>query len=218
MFVFKDTLNFVKNVGGLMDYNKIGNFIAIERKAKQLTQAKLAEQLFVSEKTISKWENGKGIPDTNFLPKLCEIFGVSINELLNGERINSENYTNKAEQTLLELQIAKEENDKRLLTLEMVIGVLSIIILLSLTFVASFLEMQTWIRICLIVFAFAVAMVGIGFALKIEQIAGYYVCKKCGHKYIPTYNQVFFAMHVGRTRFMKCPKCEKHSWNQKVIK
>lgn len=67
-----------------MDYNKIGAFIATERKAKKLTQTKLAEKLFISEKTISKWENGNGIPDTNTLPKLCEIFEVSLNELLNG--------------------------------------------------------------------------------------------------------------------------------------
>ena len=74
-----------------MDYNKIGNFIATERKAKKLTQAKLAEKIFVSEKTVSKWENGKGIPDTNSLPKLCEIFNISLNELLSGERLLKEN-------------------------------------------------------------------------------------------------------------------------------
>ena len=71
-----------------MDYNKIGKFIAAERKAQKLTQAKLAEKLFISEKTISKWENGNGIPDTNSLPKLCKIFNVSLNELLNGERMS----------------------------------------------------------------------------------------------------------------------------------
>ena len=80
-----------------MNYNKIGAFILNERKAKNLTQAKLAEKLFVSEKTISKWENGNGIPDTNSLPKLCEIFGVSLNELLNGCRMNNEEYINSAE-------------------------------------------------------------------------------------------------------------------------
>ena len=69
-----------------MDYNKIGEFIAKERKSKKMTQAKLAEKLFVSEKTISKWEQGKGVPDTENLPKLCEIFGVTLNELLAGER------------------------------------------------------------------------------------------------------------------------------------
>ena len=114
-----------------MDYNNIGNFIANERKTKKLTQAKLAEKLFVSEKTISKWENGKGIPDTTLLPKLCEIFEISINELLNGERFSSENYIEKAEEKLWELKKLKEEGDKRLLSMEIVIGFLSVVFLLS---------------------------------------------------------------------------------------
>ena len=201
-----------------MDYNKIGNFIMIERKAKKLTQAKLAEKLFVSEKTISKWENGNGVPDTNILPKLCEIFDVSINELLNGERFSRDSYINKAEEKLLELQKVKEEGDKKLLSMEIVIGVLSLIILLSLTFIASFLEMETWLRVLIVTFAFVTAIIGVGFALKIEQIAGYYVCKKCNHKYVPSYRQVFFAPHINRTRYMKCPHCKQRCWHKKVIK
>ena len=201
-----------------MDFIKIGKFIMNERKANNLTQSKLAKMLFVSEKTISKWENGNGVPDTTILPKLCEIFDFSLNELLNGERISKDNYINKAEEKLLEFQKLKEENDKKLLSIEIIIGILSITILLSLTFIASFLEMKTWLRITLIVFAFIVSMIGIGFALKIEQIAGYYVCKKCSKLYIPTYNQVLFAPHINRTRFMKCPHCKKHSWHKKVLK
>ena len=84
-----------------MNYNKIGEFIAKERKDKKLTQAKLAELIFVSEKTISKWENGNGIPDTNSLPKLCEVLGVSITELLNGEKIVESNENKKSEQIAL---------------------------------------------------------------------------------------------------------------------
>ena len=201
-----------------MDYNKIGNFLMNERKAKKLTQAKLAEKLFVSEKTISKWENGKGVPDTNCLPKLCEIFNVSLNELLSGERISSENYVDIAEEKLLEFQKTKEENDKRLLLMEIVIGLLSITILLSLTFVASFFDMAIWLRIIIIIFALATSLIGIGFALKIEQVAGYYVCKKCQNKYVPTYNQVFWSLHINRTRYMKCPRCNQKSWHGKVIK
>ena len=201
-----------------MDYNKIGDFITAERKAKKLTQAKLAEKLFVSEKTVSKWENGKGIPDTDTLPKLCEVFGVSINELLNGARISSESYAARAEEKILELQKQKEDGDKRLLAMEIVIGVLSVIIILSFTLIASYLEMATWLRIVLIVFGFVIGLIGVGFALMIEQVAGYYVCNKCQHKYVPTYKQVLFAMHNGRTRYMKCPKCKQKSWNRKVVK
>lgn len=201
-----------------MDYSKIGNFIMAERKAKQLTQAKLAEKLFVSEKTISKWENGKGIPDTDVLPKLCEVFEISINELLNGERIPKEEYTVKAEDKLLEMQKVKQECDKRLLSMEIVIGLLSVILLFSLVTVASYLEMENWLKIVIIVFAFVVAFVGFCFALRIEQVAGYYACKKCNHKYVPTYNQVLFAMHVGRMRYMKCPNCKQKSWQNKIVK
>lgn len=201
-----------------MDYNKIGNFILNERKAKKLTQAKLAEKLFVSEKTVSKWENGKGIPDTNILPKLCEIFEISLNELLNGERIISEKYIDKAEEKLFELQKAKEECDKRMLSMEIVVGALSVIILISLTFIASFLEMKNWAKILLIAFGIVTALTGICFAVKIEQIAGYYICKRCNHKYVPTYKQVLWAPHINRKRYMKCPCCKKNSWQKKVLK
>jgi len=201
-----------------MDYNKIGNFIMSERKAKKLTQAKLAEKLFVSEKTISKWEKGNGIPDTNTLPKLCEIFGVSINELLNGERILKENYMKKAEEKFLDVKKEKEENDKRLLTMEIVISIYSIVFMFSLIFIAILLEMQTWLKIILISFAIIQFLIVMFIALRIEQKAGLYECAKCHHKYVPTYKQVFYSMHVNRTRYMKCPHCGKKSWNKKVIK
>lgn len=201
-----------------MDYKKIGNFILEERKAKNLTQAKLAEKLFISEKTISKWENGNGIPDTESLPKICEILGISINELLSGERLSNADYKIKAEEKMLELRKLKEEHDKKMLFLETVIGVLSVIILLSLTFIAAYIEMAEWIKITMIVFAFVVSIAGFFIALRIEQVAGYYECSICGDKHVPTYLQVLFAPHFGRTRLMKCPNCKKISFQKKVIK
>ena len=203
-----------------MDYDKIGNFILEQRKSKKLTQAKLAEKLFVSEKTVSKWENGKGIPDTNILPKLCEILGVGINELLNGEKIATENYENKAESTLLELQTAKQKSDKRLLCVEIVICVVSLLFFLTIMFSSIMLCKQGYVAIGIttMVIGFIVFIVAMSFAIYIEQVAGFYVCKHCNHKYVPNYFQVYMAMHNGRTRFMKCPKCKKWSWNKKTIK
>jgi DNA-directed RNA polymerase subunit RPC12/RpoP len=64
---------------------------------------------------------------------------------------------------------------------------------------------------------FIPAFVGFFFAVRIEQVAGYYACKKCGHKYVPTYKAVNLSMHMGRTRYMKCPKCGEKSWQKKVI-
>ena len=201
-----------------MDYGKIGNFIAEERKAKKLTQAKLAEKLSVSEKTVSKWENGRGIPDTENLPKLCKIFDISINEILNGERFSSEDYKLKAEEKLLELQRQKSEGDKRLLNMEIVIAVICLTFYLPILLLAAFLNMPVWLKITLIVGGFIVFIVAMLFAIRIEQKAGYYLCEKCNHKYVPKFNQVLWSMHVNRTRYMKCPNCKKRSWQKKVVK
>ena len=149
--------------------------------------------------------------------ELCKELEISVNELLSGEMIKMEDYDKKAEENLLEMKKQKEEADKRMLKLEFVIGYLSSITFMVLIFIASFIEMQTWIRIALIIFGVITFIVGMHYCLKIEQTAGYYECSKCHHKYIPTYSSVFLSMHFGRTRFMKCPKCGKNSWNKKVI-
>ena len=125
---------------------------------------------------------------------------------------------NKAEEKLLSIQKEKEESDKRLLTSEIVLGLIGSLFLFSLVFIAAFTEMETWIRVLLIVFGFAVFLAAMFFGLRIEQKAGYYVCKKCNHKHIPSYEQVLWAPHVNRTRYMKCPNCGKKSWQKKVIK
>lgn len=204
-----------------MNYNKIGEFIMAERKAKKLTQAKLAEKLFVSEKTISKWEHGKGLPDTNILPKLCEIFGISINELLNGERISSENYVIKAEEALLTLQQSKADSDKRLLNAEIVLGGITTIsfVLIFLASLYAIFELNLLVvPIISIVIAVAIFIVGTTFCLYIEQRAGYYLCKKCNHTHVPSFRQTLFSPHINRTRYMKCPHCKQRSWQKKTIK
>ena len=200
-----------------MDQIKIGKFIAERRKKNNLTQMQLAEKLNITDRAISKWENGKAMPDSGVMLELCNELKITVNELLSGEMIEMNNYNEIVEKNLLDMVKQKEESDKRLLSMEIVIGVLSIIILLSSTFAASFFEMENWIRILLIVGGFIPAIIGMLFGLKIEQTAGYYECAKCNHKYVPTYSSVLWAMHINRTRYMKCPKCGKRSWQKKVI-
>ena len=122
------------------------------------------------------------------------------------------------EQNLLEMIKQKEDADKRLLSLEIFIGFVVTINLLSLVFVSSFLQMADWLRILLIALGFIPFLIGIAYALKIEQTAGYYECAKCGHRYVPTYKSVFLSMHVSRTRYMRCPRCNKKSWQKKVLR
>ena len=68
-----------------MNQSTIGSYIAQKRRAKNLTQEQLAEKLGVSNKTISKWENGKCMPDYSIIQKLCDALGVTLPELMDGE-------------------------------------------------------------------------------------------------------------------------------------
>lgn len=99
---------------------------------------------------------------------------------------------------------------------ENVIGFSSTISFLILIFVTSFLVKNNTAKIVLFILAFVLLIIGVSFALKIETETGYYECQKCHHKYIPSYQQVYFAMHYGRTRYMKCPHCQKRSWQKKI--
>lgn len=84
-----------------MDQKKIGKFIADERKLKKITQLELAEMLGVSDRAISNWENGKNMPDLSLFKPLCDILGISINELMSGERLNDDEYNDKLEENFI---------------------------------------------------------------------------------------------------------------------
>ena len=131
-----------------MDQVKIGKFIAECRKKNNLTQMQLAEKLNVTDRAVSKWENGKAMPDSSIMLDLCCVLKINVNDLLNGEVVTMENYSEKLEQSLLEMVKQKEEADKRLLSLEIFIGVLVSAILLSLVFVASYVQMVIGLEFC----------------------------------------------------------------------
>ena len=200
-----------------MDQVKIGKFIAQRRRQVNLTQMQLAEKLNITDRAVSKWETGKAMPDTSIMLPLCHILNISVNDLLSGEVVTMEHYNQELENHLLEMAKQKEEADKKLLHLEILIGIFSIIILLGFVFSAALVPMADWLRIVLIVVGFAISMVGICYAVKIEQTAGYYECAKCAHRYVPTYKSVFMAAHVNRTRYMRCPACGEKSWQKKVL-
>ena len=200
-----------------MDQVKIGKFIAACRKKANLTQMQLAEILNITDRAVSKWETGKAMPDSSIMLALCGILNISVNDLLSGEIVSVDNYNKELENNLLEMIKQKEQADKRLLILEIFIGVVVSVLLFALIFVAAFVQMKNGMRVALIVLGITLFSIGIGYAMRIEQTAGYYACAKCGHRYIPTYGRVFLAMHVNRTRYMKCPQCHQWSWQKKVL-
>ena len=200
-----------------MDQIKIGKFIAQCRKKENLTQMQLAEKLGITDRAISKWETGKTLPDSSIMLELCGILGITVNDLLSGEVVTMDNYKKEMDNTLLEMVKQKEDADKRLLKLEIVLGIIAILPLIAAALIASIVPMEEWKGGLFVGLSLLPLLIATPFALKIEQKAGYYACKECGHRYVPKYENVFFAMHVHTTRYMRCPKCGKRSWQKKVL-
>ena len=201
-----------------MDQLKIGKFIAECRKQKGLTQMQLSEKLGITDKAISKWERGISMPDASIMLEVCGILGISVNELLSGEKINMENNDQKNEQLLLDMAKELERKNKTIWNAMWVIMTVSLIGLIGgLALIAFFIPEGPWMLVAILALC-ALFLVPCFYALKLEVSVGAYKCKNCGHEIVPTYAQALNAMHRGTTRYLKCPKCNKRTWCKKVIK
>lgn len=153
-----------------MDQELTGKFIAQLRKEKNLTQKELADRLGISDKTVSKWETGNGMPDVSLLQPLCEELSVNLNELLSGERLSDESYSGKAEENMMnlakEVQEGKADRKKAGMT-GFICGILVFLLFIEFAIISvtgvgginSFLDFPTLIMI-------------VGLVLGIELIAG----------------------------------------------
>jgi transcriptional regulator with XRE-family HTH domain/DNA-directed RNA polymerase subunit RPC12/RpoP len=201
-----------------MDQLKIGKFIADCRKQKNLTQMQLAEKLGITDKAISKWERGIAMPDTSIMLELCDILGISVNELLSGERIEMENNNQKNEQLLLDMAKELERKNKTIWRAMWAIMTVSIIGLLGgLTLINIFMPEGPWMLVAILTLC-VIFLIPCFYALKLEVSVGAYKCKNCGYEIVPTYKEALNAMHMGTTRYLKCPNCNKRTWCKKVLK
>ena len=200
-----------------MDQIKIGKFIAESRKKQNLTQGQLAEKLCITDRAVSKWENGRAMPDSSLMLELCSILKISVNDLLSGEVISMESNNQKNEQLLLDMAKELERKNKMIWTSMWAIMIVSMTVLLAGIFLAAFLipegvwQLVTVLAICI------VFLIPCFYALKLEVSVGAYKCKNCGHEIVPTYKEALNAMHRGTTRHLKCPKCNKRTWCKKVL-
>ena len=201
-----------------MDQTKIGKFIAACRKKENLTQMQLAEKMNITDRAVSKWETGKAMPDSSIMLALCDVLKITVNDLLSGEVVSMENYNKELENNLLEMVRQKEEADKRLLKLEIVLGTIAVLPLIAAAVIVSIVPMEEWKGGLLVGLSLVPLLIATPFAIKIEQKAGYYECQKCGHRHVPPYSSVFLAVHIQRTRYMRCPKCGERSWQKKVLR
>ena len=201
-----------------MNQVKIGKFIAEERKRKKYTQRQLAEILGISDKTVSKWECGNGFPEISLLLPLCEELDINVNELLSGERLSEVDYKKKAEENMVDFIQEKEENKKKI-WLSSLTGIIATISFITLILVVCMYTdvMSLPVKITLVGIACAIFAVGVYVAMQGERTIGYYKCRNCGEKFIPTFRSYTMAAHMLTTRRLKCPCCGTKSWCKKVL-
>ena len=202
-----------------MDQEKIGKFISSCRKEAGLTQAALADKLGITDRAVSKWETGKSLPDASIMIELCNLLGITVNELLTGEHITMDDYKTKAEENLIEMRKKVEQRDKLLLTVE------KIMIAVAIPFYAAMIIIGAYVcksgniplGIALIVMAVVLVAVLACVGLRIEHDAGYYECPNCGERYVPTMKEVVMAAHMGTSRKLTCPHCGQKGYHKKVL-
>lgn len=191
-----------------MDQIRIGKFIAESRKSRNLTQRQLADALSISDKTISKWECGKGLPEVSLMLPLCAALDITVNDLLSGEKVSSTDYQKKAEGNMINLMKENEENRKRM-ALSIITGVITIIAVCALIVIASFIDLPAIVRIILIVLSVVVAVAGIAVAVMLDIEAGYFECPYCKELFVPSMDEYIKGYHTFTKRRLTCPKCGK---------
>ena len=201
-----------------MNLEKIGKFIATKRKEKKLTQETLAQKLNITDKAVSKWERGLSLPDASIMLELCSILGINVNELLSGEMIKEEKYSEKSEKLLIDLKKLDEEKNKKILLTMLVLMITSVIFYIGIILIAVTSLKKGPILATVIIASTTLLIIVAFFALKLEQKSGYYECKMCKYQFIPTYKEMLITGNCLTRRYLKCPKCNKKSWAKKVMR
>ena len=189
-----------------MEPTRIGRFIAERRKALGLTQRQLAEQISVSDKAVSKWETGRGLPDVLLMPPLCAVLGITVNDLLSGERVGEGDYRKKAEENMMELMRENAENRQRLLQ-SIACGGVTVVAVCALVALAAFLPLPALARVALLLLAMATAVVGIWAAATLGARAGWFECPHWGELFAPAMAGYVKGRHTFTRRRLTCPHC-----------
>ncbi len=124
----------------------------------------------------------------------------------------------KIQELLEEMARKEEEHNKRLMLAMWTIMAISLVAFLFVTILTATLLPEGPVQLAVILASVVLLLISCFITLKFEVDAGYYKCKECDHKFVPTYKQVLYAMHIGTTRHLKCPECGKKTWCKKVLK
>lgn len=200
-----------------MDQKQIGKFIAERRRAQNLTQRQLADALSISDKTISKWECGNGLPEVSLMLPLCEKLDINVNELLSGECLSETQYFEKAENNMLDL-MKDRTSAKTKVIVTAVSTTITILSVLALIFIVGFVEMPVGVRILQVVLAMAILFADLAVTLLIAVSTEIYECAACGKKFVPTLSAYLWGLHTMKRRKLKCPHCGKRCWDKSYLR
>ena len=200
-----------------MDQIKIGKFISECRKNKNMTQAQLAEKLNITDRAVSKWEHGKAMPDSSIMLELCELLDITVNDLLYGEKVSSENYAKKLQDRLMETLAMREKAEFALWRLCIAVEIIMVLAMIT-VYVYDYFVFTWWslgvvitwwiINICAFLLFFKYS----------RQAVGHCRCEKCGTVYLPTAKAWFWTTGSSLQKIrMRCPHCKKRTWHKKVI-
>ncbi len=200
-----------------MDQKQIGKFIAERRRAQNLTQRQLADALSISDKTISKWECGNGLPEVSLMLPLCEKLDINVNELLSGECLSETQYFEKAEDNMLNL-MKDRTSAKTKVIVTAVSATITILSVLALILIVGFVEMPVGVRILQVVLATAILLADLAVTLLIAVSTEIYECAACGKKFVPTLSAYLWGLHTMKRRKLKCPHCGKRCWDKSCLR
>ena len=199
-----------------MDQIRTGKFIRRLRTERGWTQSAFAGRLGVSEKTVSKWETGRGLPEVSLMLPVCELLGITVNELLAGERLEGEAYRERAEERLL-LTCDRTRPETKVVICNAACWV-SVAVWLALIFIAAFCDLPVWARITMIVCAFLGIAAVIAPILVVAVNTEIYTCPKCKTKFVPTFSAFLLAPHTTKKRRLKCPHCGQKNWCESSLR
>ena len=199
-----------------MDQKKTGAFIAQMRKEKGFTQAELADALLISDKTVSKWETGKGLPEVSLMLPLCETLGISVNELLTGAKLSPAEYQKNAEANIVKL-VGKKSEAKFRLIVEVLVVFSTLLTGAFLLVLTGYLPISSAWKIAIICVSIFIMVMGILIAVLLEMRKAVFQCTKCKKRFIPTQGAYIMGMHTITTRHLKCPHCGVRNWCKRVL-
>lgn len=193
-----------------------GKFISEERKRKGYTQRQLADILGISDKTVSKWERGNGFPDISLLLPLCEELDISVNELLCGERVSNDEYSNKAEENMMNLVKEAQESKKKIILSAMIAGLI-LLTAVPLFIISGVFVMETSLRFILIGIGLLIFIAGISIGCILDRDSGAFECPECHERFVPEMREYIMAPHTFTKRKLHCPKCGSTKYCKHVL-